>query len=226
MSRYPQDVLIEGDILTSDRDDDSGELRINIGDSLTGEGETIGASLWAADGFFGRPVDADERGACRVLYHVEGNQQRGVATKDNRFVGAYFELEPGDRAIVTDGSARFFIKKATHQIALYTEGGGDSSKPMQINLNGEAGTVDISTSDGSNVAQIQMKPDEINIVGGGCCINMKDGKLMLFADFIGINAGKGNLGVIAGAVPPPTSAILYGVAGISGLPSSNWTVAP
>jgi hypothetical protein len=225
VSRFAQDVLIEGDILTSDRDEDSGELRINIGDSLTGEGEVIGTSLWAADGFFGRPVDADERGACRVLYHVEGNQQRGVATKDNRFVAAYFELEPGDRAIVTDGSPRFFIKKATHQIALYTEGSGDSGQPMQINLNGDTGTIDISTDDGTDVAQIQIKPNEINIVGGGCCINMKDGKLMLFADFIGINAGKGNLGVVGGVVPPPTSGIIYGINGITGIPSTNWTVA-
>lgn len=224
--KHPQDTLQVYDILASDRDADTGEIRVNIGDSLTEEGETLGSSLWAADGFFGRPNDPTEDGACQALYHVEGNQQRVIATKDNRFTAAYFDLEEGDRAIVTDGSPKFFIKKATHQIALYTENGGDSANPMQINLNGDVGTIDISTADGADVAQIQMKPNEINIVAAGCCINMKDGKIMLFADFIGINAGKGNLGVIGGVVPPATSGVIYGVSGVTGIPSVNWTVAP
>jgi hypothetical protein len=222
---YAQDTIQEYDILATDRDD-SGELRVNIGDSLTEEGETLGSSLWAADGFFGRPVDPDERGACRALYHVEGNQQRVIATKDNRFVAAYFDLEPGDRAIVTDGSPKFFIKAATQQIALYTENAGDSGSPMTVSLNGETGTIDITTSEGSTVASIQMKPNEINIVGGGCCINMKDGILSLFAEYLNLSAGKGNLGVIGGIVPPATSAIIYGTSGMTGLPSANWVVAP
>lgn len=223
---YAQDVLQELDILTSERDD-SGEIRVNLGVSETDEpGYTIASPMWAADGFFGRPNDADADGACRALCHQEGNQLRVVATKDNRFVSAYSEMEPGDRAIVTDGSPRFFIKKATNQIALYTEREGDSTQPMIVDMNGDDGTISISTSDGTNVAMLQMKPDEINIVAGGCCINMKDGKLMLFADFIGINAGKGNLGVLGGVVPPAVNGIIYGTSGVTGIASVNWTVAP
>jgi hypothetical protein len=223
---YAQDVLQEYDILASDRDADTGEIRVNIGDSLTEEGETIGSSMWAADGFFGRPNDPSAEGACRALYHVEGNQQRVIATKDNRFVGAYFDLEEGDRAIVTDGSPKFFIKKATQQVALYTENGGDSTKPMIVDLNGDDGIITLSVSDGTDVGMIQITPTKITLAAGSATVTLDAGMVSLIAAYIGINAGRGNLGVIAGAVPPATSGILYGTSGPTGVPSVNWTISP
>jgi len=223
---YAQDILQEYDILASDRDADTGELRVNIGDSLTEEGETLGSSLWAADGFFGRPNDPTAEGACRALYHVEGNQQRVIATKDNRFIAAYSEMEEGDRAIVTDGSPKFFIKKATHQVALYTENGGDSSKPMIMDLNGADGIITLSVSDGTDTGMIQITPTKIVLAAGLATVTLEAGMISLIADYIGINAGRGNLGVIAGAVPPATSGILYGTSGPTGIPSVNWTISP
>lgn len=223
---YPQDTLQVYDILATDRDADTGEIRVNIGDSLTEEGETLGSSLWAADGFFGRPNDPTDEGACQALYHVEGNQQRVIGTKDNRFTSAYSELEEGDRAIVTDGSPKFFLKKATQQVALYTENGGDNAKPMIVDLNGADGIITLSVSDGTDVGMIQITPTKIVLAAGLATLTLEAGMLSMIADYIGINAGRGNLGVIAGAVPPATSGILYGVSGVTGVPSVNWTISP
>jgi len=223
---YPQDTLQVYDILASDRDADTGEIRVNIGDSLTAEGETIGSSYWAADGFFGRPNDPTDEGACQALYHVEGNQQRVIGTKDNRFTSAYSEMEEGDRAIVTDGSPKFFLKKATQQVALYTENGGDNTKPMIIDLNGADGIITLSVSDGTDVGMIQITPTKITLAAGLARVTLDAGMVSLIADYIGINAGRGNLGLMGGVVPPATSGIIYGVSGVTGIPSVNWTVSP
>jgi hypothetical protein len=223
---FAQDVLQKGEVLASVRDE-NGEIRVNLGDSTTGEGEVLGAALWCADGFFGRPLDADSDGSCQVLYHCEGNQQRAIATKDNRFIDAYAELEPGDRAIVTDGPTRLFMKRATNQISLYTENDEDPAQPHILDLNGATKNFIVSTSDGTNVGQLTIGPTEATLCCGGALIQLKDGTVNIFADFIGLYAGKGSLSTVGGVVPPPGSnGIIFGTSGVAGVPSLNWTIAP
>lgn len=221
-----QDSIVKLDILTTTRHD-SGEIRVNIGDAVTGVGVAADASIWAADGFIGRPVDADERGSPQCLYHVDGHQKRVVATKDNRYAEKVAELEPGDRAIVTDGSARFFLKRETNQLALYTEIDGDSSSPMIVDVNGAEGVITLSVSNGSDVGMIQIEPTKITLAAGEAAIVLEARMVSLFADYLAANCGKGHLGVL-GSIPPPPGAngIIYGTSGVAGLPSANWTIAP
>ena len=220
-----QDAIVKLDILTTTLHD-SGEVRVNIGDAVTGVGVAADASLWASDGFIGRPLDADERGSAQCLYHVDGHQKRAIATKDNRYADKVAELDPGDRAIVSDCSARFFLKHGTNQVALYTEGGGDSANPMIVDLNGDESTITLSCGQGSDVGMIQIEPTKITIAAGGACIVLDANMVALFADYFAANCGKGHLGVIGSIPPPVTNAILYGPSGPTGVGSANWVVAP
>ena len=223
---YAQDVIQKQDILATSRDE-TGEIRANMGDSTSGEGEVLGASLWCADGFFGVPNPPSAAGACQGLYHVEGNQQRCIATKDNRFVAAYFDLEPGDRCIVTDGPACFFIKKAQASVAMMTKNTSDADQQMVLSLDGSIGQGTWLVDGADGPAIVTIKSGEIILGVEGVSLVIKRDGIYLNAPYVGINAGKGNLGVL-GTVPPAPGAmsIIYGTTGVSGVPSANWTVAP
>ena len=122
-----------------------------MGVSLALPGVVVGASapradvqVWGPDGFIARPNDPSAAGTCQALYLVDGQQQRVIATRDNRFAAQAGTMDPGDRLVVTDGNVRFYMKQATQRVGLYTEAktappaGG---KAMIVDLNGDEGTV-------------------------------------------------------------------------------------
>src|SRR3990167_5975490 len=98
------------DILASTSD--GGEVLVNLGDIRDNSGIAAEAPMWGVDGFVSRPNDPDEAGACEALYVVDGDEKRVLATRDMRFSEQVGTLQPGDRAIFTDGEPRLLVKKA------------------------------------------------------------------------------------------------------------------
>jgi hypothetical protein len=144
MPRFADHLTGIADILHSSAE--GGEVRVNYGEETTGEGHLSDVQTWGPDGYIARPNDPSDKGTCQVLYIVDGQQQRATAFRDNRFAAQAGTLEPGDRMIVTDGPSRIYMKRASQRVGMYTEAKSafaDGSKGMVIDLDGEAGNIQI-----------------------------------------------------------------------------------
>ena len=217
------DALISyADILASESD--AGEVRSNLGDSITGEGFDKDVAHWGIDGFLSRPNDPDGDGAAQALFIVEGQEKRVIGTRDVRWAEKAGNLAPGDRAIVSNCAARVFLKQKNSAVTIYTE--GPDGKPILFDVNGSKGNVTMLVSGDAGTTLLQAKPGEIilGVDGGGSIVINKDG-VHVFGPHFAANTASGNLGVVAGLPPPTgTNSLLMGPSGMAGVPSPNWTV--
>ncbi len=204
-----------------------GEVRANIGFSDTGKG--IGANeamWWGSDGFISRPNDPDDDGACMAWFFADGNDRRLLAYRDNRFADKVGELEPGDRAIISSGEARFFLKTGNDSVTLYTESQVDDGQSMMVSLEGSTGEITISTAG----AFIKMKNDEITIgvAGGKTIVTIDESGVQIDGNQFRCATKSGHLGILGPQVAPLVGAnsILGGLTGLAAVPSTAWTVAP
>jgi hypothetical protein len=143
MPKFADHLTGIADILHSSAD--NGEVRVNYGEETTGEGELADVQVWGPDGYIARPNDPSDKGAAQVLFLVDGQQQRAVSFRDNRFAAQAGTLEPGDRMIVTDGPTRIYLKRGKAQAGIYTETSSDSGsgKGLILDLNGVDGVIQI-----------------------------------------------------------------------------------
>ena len=203
----------------------NGEIRCKLGDSRDGGGYAVNAPFWGMDGFISRPHNPSSAGAVQALYIIDANTKRIIATRDNRFAVQVGAMDPGDRAIVTDGDARIFLKQKSDAIVLYT--------------------VD-QTKDESMLIRMSGKDGSITMTCGGCFIEMKGGKLTMGAaggasvitiDDKGVQIDGaqfrcatrgGHLGVLAPQIPPNPAVnnITMGPVGATAVGSASWTVTP
>lgn len=142
MPRFSDHLTDIADILHSTAE--GGEVRINVGEETTGEGYAIDMQVWGPDGYIARPNAPSDRGTAQALYAVDGQQNRAFAFRDNRFAAQAGTLDDGDRLIVTDGPTRFYLKRATQRVGLYTEAKSAppaGGKAMILDLNGDEGVV-------------------------------------------------------------------------------------
>lgn len=119
---YEDELFQCVDLLGSDVTD--GEVRVQIGDLASGKGFGASAPVYGVEGFLTCPNDPDENGAATGLAISDGNTKRVVATRDNRFAKLAGNLNPGDRAIVTKGAARFRINTEKQSVSLATSDDG------------------------------------------------------------------------------------------------------
>lgn len=218
----PDTLFGYSDILATEAK--TGEIRVNLGDSITGEGFDHNVPLWGTDGFVSRPADPDDKGAAQALYFADGNQKRVLATRDQRWSDKAGNLEPGDRAIVSNGPARVFVKRKSEAVTLYTENA--DQKPILAEVNGNKETITLLVVGGGGTSLLQMKPGQITlgVDGGGSIVIDKQG-VHVFGPYFAANTGGGNLGTIAGVVPPPgPNSILQGPTGMAGIPNPKWTI--
>jgi hypothetical protein len=216
----PEHAIMNADVTASTME--SGDVRVNIGDSLTNEGVAAEAPWWCnGDGFVSRPNDPDGDGACETVYAHHGNQRVCIAARDARYSEKAGELQPGDRAIVSRGEARFLLKAETDSVTLYTADQTNNDASMMVNLDGSRGSIKIMVGG----TYIELKDKSIVLSTGGAMLSLDATAIQAFASHVAMNAKTGNLGVVGVAPPPPgVNSLLAGVSGMTGIPSPGWTV--
>lgn len=225
MPRFPDDLIGSADILTSALDD-SGEVRLNLGDALTGEGISNDSSYWGIDGFVSRPNDATSTGAAQALYMVDGHQKRVLASRDNRWITGYGQLAAGDRAIVSDCEAKFLLKKDRSAVTLYTTNEQDDNNSMMVDVDGKNGIITIINAG----SVLRMTKDEIVLAvsGGNASITLNgDGAVQITGKSFWAATSGVCLGTVGGAPPiPGVMSALIGPVGLAGVPSTSVVIAP
>ena len=214
------------DVLKSTAED--GEIRCTLGSSLTefGLGD---APVWGMDGFISRPNDPDADGACQAFYLADP-EKRILAFYDPRFSDAVGSLDPGDRAIVTDGAARIFLKKARDAVVLYTESQPDDLS-MMFDMSGEDGTLTIVI--GNMYLKLGKDGDKKDVIslginGGASLTLYADGTVRIDGKSFQCNTPSGQLGYTGSPdviLPIPLNSILAGATGVAAKPSTGWTVS-
>lgn len=120
MPREVDHLFLTADVVGVDVS--SGEVRLKLGDAFSARGFAQEVPSYGPDGFIGCPSLPDAEGnAAQACYYQDGDQYVCVGVRDNRIAEKAGSLEPGDRAIITDGPARVLVKNGTSTIALYTE---------------------------------------------------------------------------------------------------------
>lgn len=216
---------IKLDILSSEQR--GGELRVSLGDKSLEEGAIGDATLWGIDGFYSRPLDPDDRGACMGLFLFEGNNRRVFATKDNRITAKYGDLSPGDRAIVTDGDARIIVKRDGDSVSVVTKNHADNDELMIQQLNGDSGEFVIMIGGAKGTAMLKIKSGTIALVAGGSSLMVDEDGVTINGKRFNCNTGGGNLGTIGPVAPQQVAnSLLYGPMGQTGVAAPNWVVSP
>lgn len=225
MPRFADHLTAIADVLHSTAE--NGEVRVNLGEDTTGEGEHIDVQVWGPDGYHARPNDPDDKGACQALYLIDGQQQRVFAFRDNNNAKQAGALEPGDRLIDTRGAPRVYVKQKRQRVGLYTEmksappvGG----KGMTLDLDGEAGNILIKRA-----GQVIVLGDDggISLVCAGAAsqssITMTPTSITIAAGVVYIDGGNVTVGLTGGVARPGIPGVdsaLYGPMGQAGVASS------
>lgn len=214
-------TVMNADVTASSME--NGDVRVNLGDSLTNEGEAAESPWWCnGDGFVSRPNDPDDDGACEAIYKRHGNQKVCIAARDARYSEKAGELQPGDRAIVSRGEARFLLKAETDSVTLYTADQTNNDASMMVNLDGSTGTALLVVGR----TYIEMKDGKLVLSNGQASIVLDGANIQVFGSHTALNTKSGNLGVVGVAPPPPgASSLIAGVSGMAGIPSPGWTVS-
>lgn len=204
---------------------ENGEVRVNIGDTITNEGYDGNQSLWGPDGFISVPNNPTDAGAARAFYFVDGYERRVVGTLDLRFSGQAGTLEEGDRMIVTDGPCRIGMKKKTARVFLYTESENDppvGGKGMILDISGKDGTIQIRRGgsvfvmDGSTIKIFQDGPSSrSSIEMTDSTITLMAGTVNIAGDFVTL--AKNSDGTLPGK--PGVDTVILGAVGQSGVAS-------
>lgn len=214
-------VVNNADVLGSTAE--SGDVRVNLGDSLTNEGDAADCPWWASgNAFVSRPADPDDDGACEAIYARHGNQRVVTACRDARYAEKAGSLEPGDSAIVGPGDGRLLNKAATHTIAMFTQDKTNNDESMMASLDGENGTALLMVGS----TYIELKKGKLVLSNGEAMISLDGPNIQIFGSHTALNTKTGNLGVV-GVIPPPpgVSSITAGVSGMTAIPSPGWTVS-
>jgi hypothetical protein len=216
----PDDLIYQQDVLLSIAE--SGEVRLNVGESVTGEGVGADAEMWGVDGFISMPDAPDPAtgAATQALIFVDGQTKRVIATRNNRHNAKVGELKPGDRAIVSSSRARLLLKKETESITLFSETADGTSMLVTLDGVGERLLMAIGSS------YFEMKDGEVTISCGAALLTMNADGVSVAGKHFAANTGTVGLATVAGA-SPPTGAMsaVVGVSGIAGVASSKVTIA-
>lgn len=200
----------------------NGEIRIAVGDALSGDGRGAEVAVWGVGRFVSVPMAPDANGAAQALVEQDGNTLRCFGWRDNRVSSKAGALKDGDAALLGYGAARMLLKHADDSMTLYTEtSGGDS-----VILTASGGDERIFGSIGSSYVEILK--DEITISGGGCSIQMKGGAITMIASSIVIGGTRVSLGLMPGGIPPqaPAQGVVFGPVGATAIGSTSVAVAP
>lgn len=220
----PQEQTGVADVLDSTAE--GGEIRVKLGYSISGAGLADNCSWWGPDGFISRPNPPSDEGAPMAFWLQGANRRYVIASRDNRFAEQVGELDPGDRAIVTDGEARVLVKKERDAVVLLTKN-ASTGYSMMLDMSGTDGEIKIV----NGKSFFRIEKDRISMgVSGGCTLTLgADGVVSIDGAFLNCATGGGRLGVLGPQIPgppAPAGSVLYGPAGMAGVASTSWTIVP
>jgi len=155
------------DLMRSDVDASTGEVRVNIGNAVDGVGFGASVGMWGVDGFLSRPNAAADSNAAQGLYMTQGNQRRVFASRDTRWAGPFGALGEGDRAVVSDCDAGLWLDKSANLIKLQAGAG------VEVKIDGDAGTVTVSKGTASVVLSTVTAVDQIVATVGAASIKIQ-----------------------------------------------------
>lgn len=201
---------------------DQGEVRLTVGDVITGTTYATDCQFWGTDGFYGIPAAGNASdGTAQALFFVDGNAKRVVGSRDNRTVEKYGSLEPGDRAIISTGDARFILKNNRDSVTLYSENQKDGGTSMLVDVSGKDGTISLTAGRGGMV----IGPDGITIKFGNSVLVLDDKGVTLQGPSAKVVGGTVLLGA-PGTIPlPGVNSVIYGPTGLTGAPSTSVFIA-
>ncbi len=209
---------------------EKGEVRVGLGFlAQGGEGIDAGAVCLGPDGFISRPNGPDADKAALAFYLKDANRKYVLGIRDNRYAHLVGSLEPGDRAIVTDGQVRFLMKSAPEAINLYTVN-KKLDATMMVDVNGEKGQLLLLNAK----SFLRMSTDaagkcKLTIACGASSITLReDGTIQIDGCNLIAATQKGCLGLMSPQPPviPPAGANGIGIGPGAVAASVNWTVAP
>jgi len=214
------------DVLSSEVE--GGEVRVDLGDNRDGETLTEGAQYWGVDGFYSMPATPDEAGCAQALFMVDGNARRCIGSRDMRTVNKYGSLQPGDRAIISTGDARFVLKNEANSLTMYTEMGPEGDRnAVMVDIRGDSagGTVIIKCGAGAFTMKQPAPgvPAEITIGNGlgGISIDSAGG-VKINGTSLRLSGGIVLIGGLSGEAPlPGVNSALVGATGVTGVPSTS-----
>lgn len=202
------DDLFTADVLGSDATD--GEIRVHLGDASSGRGFSKDNPVYGPDGFIGRPNPPSADGsAAQAVYVHDGDDHRVLGVRDNRWKDKVGTMDDGDRAIVTEGAARIFVKNGRDAVVLYTE--ANDGKGMLLDIGGVEGEVQIINGKGGTFFRMGDHEIVLAVDGGGTLTIDAEGVRVTGANFQA-TAGSVQLGDMGGGTPPPALPPLIGVA--------------
>lgn len=137
--------------MLSTADAATGEVRVNIGNTVDGVGFGAAVPMWGVDGFLSRPNAAAGGKAAQGLYLTQGNSRRVFASRDTRWPGPFGAMGEGDRAVVSDCDAGLHLDRAANTIALASAGG----------------------------ASVEVGPSSVSLTFAGCTLTIDAGALTL-----------------------------------------------
>jgi hypothetical protein len=213
----PQDILLA----TSQ----NGEVRVNVGDQASAN-EGVGAevAMWGLPGFISVPSPPSSDGCAQALVLTDGNEQRVIASRDNRIAAKVGVPKSGDRFIVSDRDARVLLKNEDNAINIYTVNEEDGNASQMLDLRGKTG-VTVLLNGGCIIRQ---KTDEliISIAEGPTFMMDKDGFQFTGKTF-NVDCATITLGLLPGGFRPvpPANTALTGPTGLAAVPSSSVMIA-
>lgn len=223
MNRFADNLTDIGDIVRSDMK--NGSVTVAIGDAAKGTGVDAGALMFGPDGFIGRPNDADGDGAATAFYFFSGNRKVVLGTTDRRFASKAGALKPGDRAIVSSGAARFFLKNEDDLIVIYTEHGTTPNATSMVgSFNGSTGEIVLSVG----LTQIVISSTKISLIVNGGPSLVLDGtvpgasSIAMTGSTVNVDGGFVTLGLNSDGSRPVVLGqenVIIGPLGVLGLPS-------
>ena len=208
---------MSGDILTADilaTEATDGEVRAQLGDAALGKGFAQEVAIYGVDGFVGRPNPPDAEGnAAQALYLQDGDDTQIIGTRDNRWADKVGTIEPGDRAIISSGEARFLLKNERDAIVLYTA--DSTGKGLLLDMGGTEKEIKIVNA-GKTFITMTQSSIVMGVDGGGSLTIDADGVRVTGASFQAVT-GSVQLGDQGGGLPPPplppALGVAYGVPG-------------
>lgn len=215
-------IQIGVDVLSTQRDPDTGLLLAQTGDVGAEEVDADNVEIWQQPGIVSRPAKAvPGKNACQAVIIRETGHDVCVAMRDARGQEIAGSLKEGETCVYAsgedgNGQARLLLKKDS-SMAMFTRTSA-TAKGMGVFLDPASDTIRISNAAGHGIV---ISPDGISVTisGGSAGVTLgSDGGVKVIGTGPAVVDGSF---VALGASATPATPALGGMSGVTGVPSAK-----